>query len=353
MRLLIFTQKVDTNDDVLGFFSSWIQEFSKQCESVIVVGLWLGKYDLPENVKVFGLGKSNLPENYPWLFKKIVYVWSFYKIIWQERKKYDTVFVHMNIIYVLLGAWLWRILGKKIGLWHAHGKTNRRLILAGKLSDHVFTSTKEGCRMESNKIRIVGQGIDVVNFSPIKREKNKIFKIISVGRISPVKDYETIIKAIEILHDKVDISVDIVGGAGLADQEVYFQSLKKIVEGSCLVDIINFVGAIPNNKILSYLQRADLFVNASHTGSLDKAMLEAMACGLPMLTCNEAIFDFLQKYKDELIFEKKNYVELSDKILNLVNMDDEKRKMISDNMREVVVNNHNVENLIKRIISFY
>jgi len=58
MKPLILTQKIDINDDVLGFFHNWIKEFAKHCESVVVVCLRKGEYDLPENVKILSLGKE-------------------------------------------------------------------------------------------------------------------------------------------------------------------------------------------------------------------------------------------------------------------------------------------------------
>ncbi len=52
MKLLILTQKVDINDDVLGFFHRWILEFAKHYEYITVIALEIGEYNLPENVKV-------------------------------------------------------------------------------------------------------------------------------------------------------------------------------------------------------------------------------------------------------------------------------------------------------------
>ena len=58
MRLLIVTQKVDREDDLLGFFHQWIIEFAKHCESVTVICLEEGSHRLPSNVRVFSLGKE-------------------------------------------------------------------------------------------------------------------------------------------------------------------------------------------------------------------------------------------------------------------------------------------------------
>ena len=114
MNLLILTQKVDKNDAILGFFHSWILEFAKNYEKVTVICLYEGEHNLPNNVKVLSLGKEKG-------VSKITYLYNFYKFIFQERKNYDKVFVHMNQIYIILGGLFWKLSGKEIGLWYAHG----------------------------------------------------------------------------------------------------------------------------------------------------------------------------------------------------------------------------------------
>ncbi len=56
MKLLIITQKVDNNDDLLGFMYTWIDKLAEQCQSVIIICLVKGETDLPLNVKVLSLG---------------------------------------------------------------------------------------------------------------------------------------------------------------------------------------------------------------------------------------------------------------------------------------------------------
>ena len=157
MKLLVLTQKIDLNDDVLGFFIDWLKEMAVNCEQVTAICLYQGRYDLPTNVRLLSLGKESGTS-------RLKYLYRFYKYIWQERKNYDAIFVHMNQLYVILGAPLWRLWRKKIGLWYAHGKVSLSLKAAEKFTDMIFTSTAEGCRLNSSKIKIVGQGIDVDKF---------------------------------------------------------------------------------------------------------------------------------------------------------------------------------------------
>lgn len=361
MKLLILTQKVDINDDVLGFMHGWIAEFAKHCESVIVVCLYKGEYDLPANAKVLSLGKELRIKNYDLriknFFYRFFYLFHFYKYIWQERKNYDKVFVHMNPEYVVLGGLLWRLWRKKIWLWYAHGYAPFTLRIAEKLAHVIFTSTKSGFRLPSNKVRVVGQGIDVEKFkSKNKKVKSKddFLKIITIGRISPVKDYETLIKAAEILaKDGVKFKVDIIGGAGTPEQEGYFNKLKKMASEKGLNGIINFLGPVPNKDIAVCLRDADLFVNMSHTGSLDKAIVEAMAAGLSVLTCNEATAEILGKYRETLMYPKKDFQKLAEKIKFILKLDYKERKKMCEDLRNIVVENHSVNGLIIKILKKY
>jgi len=68
MRLLIITQKVDKNDPILGFFHRWIEEFAKYCQSIIVICLQKGEYNLPKNIKILSLGKEKGKSKIKYIF---------------------------------------------------------------------------------------------------------------------------------------------------------------------------------------------------------------------------------------------------------------------------------------------
>lgn len=347
MKLLIFTQKLDMNDvGVLGFFHGWIEEFAKHCEKVLVICLYKGDYSLPPNVEILSLGKEMGPSRLKYLFR-------FYKYILQRRREYDAVFVHMNEIYVLLGGIFWKFWQKPIGFWYAHGKVKLFLRIVAKLADVIFTSTASGFRVRSQKVKIVGQGIDTEVFRPdySKKEEN-LFKIVTVGRISPVKDYETLILACEILDKRgINFRADIIGEAALERDEEYKNELRRMIINKQLGDRMSFLGGVPNQKIISYLQVADLFVNMSHTGSLDKVILEAMACGLPVLTCNEALFEILGPWREKLIFGKKNFSELTQKIMGIYQLSGREKENIGQDLRKIVIREHEISSLINKILS--
>lgn len=342
-NILIITQKVDLQDDVLGFFYEWIVEFAKQWNKVTVICLWEGTHALPANVRIFSLGKEKK-------FGRMKYLANFYRYIVGERNMYDAVFVHMNPMYVLLGFPVWKILKKTISLWYAHGYVPLTLRIADVLTDFAFTSTPEGYRIDSKKIRIVGQGIAVEKFRPGTNQSSGPFHIVSVGRVSPSKDYQTLLNAVTLLRSSL-LQVTIAGGPARESDAIYLERLKDEIVKKKLSSTVSFAGPIPNKNIVPLLQSADLFVNMGHTGSLDKAVLEAMACGLPVLTCNEAYDAIFGKDRDLFTYPKKDYQTLAQKIEYFIGLDPEERRRMGYHLRTTVVQDHNLQDLIRKITS--
>ena len=358
MRLLIITQKIDLNDAVLGFMHGWIAEFSRQAESVVAICLEKGKVNLPQNVRVFSLGKENLKTiNYQLsTFTRLMYAWRFIRYIVQLRNKYDTVFVHMNPEYIVLGGIFWKLFGKTVTLWYAHKNVPWHLRLAHLLTDIIFTSTASGFRLASSKVRVIGQGIDVEKFKA-QNEKCKteeeIFKIVTVGRITPSKDYDTLVEAIEKVHQDitVPIEVTIIGPTSVASDEAYLKLLKDKIILRGLNGIIFFLGPIGNDDLPKKLQKYDLFVNMGHTGSLDKAVPEAMASGLPVLTCNEAFKDVLGVFKGDLMYPKGDSHALVLKIKQIMELSEDKRLALGEALRAIVVSDHSLQSFVGKIIN--
>lgn len=346
MRLLILTQKIDRNDDLLGFMHGWVAEFARQCKEVTVIALGVGEYRLPENVRVFSLGKERSPS-------RIKYLVNFYRHICSERERYDAVFVHMNHEYVLLGGFLWRVLGKRVALWYAHGYVPPTLYVAEKLAHVVFASTKSGFRIATPKLRVIGQGIDTEAFPFIERDHpQEPFRILVVGRISPVKDYETLIRATaRLVRGGRNVETIIAGGAGLPEQETYLAKLKALAAELAIPEKIRFVGPVPNARIIEYLREADCFANTSNTGSLDKAMAEAMATGLPTVSSNIAMREVFGSLSECLMFGAGDDKGLAGQLSAIMEMSAKERNELGTRLREIVVREHNLRSFVGKILN--
>ncbi len=342
MRLLIITQKVDQNDPILGFFHRWIVEFAKQSRSVIVICLEEGAHELPANVRVLSLGKDRLKG-------RATYVSNFYRYVWKERKNYDSVFIHMNPIYIILGGWLWKILGKKISLWYTHKHVDLRLRIAELLVDRIFTASKESFRLPSCKLIVTGHGIDTDYFIPAKNGSNDsdTVKIVTAGRISATKRVKEMIEALaELTERKIDASLTIVGGPVTASDRSYMSGIEDMIVQNGIRDRVSVLGPLAPHEVLSYLWDADIFINMSSTGSLDKAVLEAMACGVVSVSSNEAFRDVLEPLG--LYFDVQTGKGCADAVMRVAQLD---LHAIGMGLREWVVSNHSLHNLIPLLVN--
>jgi len=113
-----------------------------------------------------------------------------------------------------------------------------------------------------------------------------------------------------------------------------------------LNNYIEFIGSVPHKEIPNIYNDAFLNINLCPTGGVDKAVLEAMACGCIPITTNEAFTDILS---NTLLIPKDNPNELAGKIKEIINTDEEKINELRKQLRNEVEENHNLAKLINKI----
>lgn len=341
MRLLILTQAVDRNDPVLGFFHQWVKEFARHTDEVIVGCLRMGEYELPGNVRVVSLGKERGASRWE-------IIRNFYRLIVREQKHYDAVFVHMNPEYVVLGGIPWRLLGKRVALWYTHKHVDIKLRVAEILAHVIFTASEESLRLVTPKKRVMGHGVVVPEDGAHARHDSEL-RMVMVGRLSPVKRSHIVIEAMRILKEQGSkATLTIVGAAGTVEQKTYEESLRAQVRDHGLDDRVSFVGALPPADVPRYLKESDLFVTVSDTGSLDKAPLEAMALGVPVLASLPALAAMLYPWKD-VLFTEPTAEALAEHIAAFGRLTSAEQREIGRELRSEVLRTHSLPALIKRI----
>lgn len=347
MKLLMITRKIDKNDSRAGFIYNWVSKLAQNLDKLIVICQEAGEISgLPKNIDINSLGKEKGNSK----LRQFVKLQS---LIASRLSSVDGVFAHMMPIYSIAVGPLCKIWRKKLIQWYMHKSVDWRLRLANIFVSEYATASALSFRLKTKKkVNILGHGIDIQLFAPKNKKANRLFNIITIGRISPSKDYESMIKAVYDLKDRgvSNIKLDIIGGAGLKKQEIYLENLKTMVKNMNLEKQVKFLGPVPNNQTPAYLQKADLFINLSHTGSLDKAVLEAMASQTLVLTTNEAFKEILP---DVLFTAKDNPGKLVQSIENIIRMDSTDKDKLRKKLRQEVINNHNLDNLVKKIINLF
>lgn len=337
MRLLIVTQVIDKNHPILGFFHRWIEEFAKNCETVHVICLHEGEHYFPKNVHVYSLGKEKRPVS------SVLYAFRLNILSWKLRKEYDSVFVHMNPEYTIAGYLTWLVFRKKIGMWYAHGAVSLKLRLATLMSTYIFTSTPEGFRIDTQKRKIVGQGIDTVHFAPNQSPKD--IDLISVGRISRTKNLHALVDVLALVRKEHDVSLTLVGDTATSSDLSYKTELIDYIQTKDLAGYVHFVGPATQTELPSYLNRARVFVHTAKNGSLDKSILEALSCWLPVVTSADGVTSL--PLGDWIVHDLQAFAQQTSVLLDTSDLKH------SQMLRDYVKQHHSITSLVHKICHLY
>lgn len=338
-RLLIVTQAVDLNDPVLGFFHRWIEEFATQCEHVSVICLKEGEHHLPGNVSVYSLGKESGRS-------RIKYLLRFYQHLWKLRNEYDTVFVHMNQEYVLLGGIFWKLCGKRILLWRNHKKGFFSTRLSAGLADTIcYTSPQAYVARYPHAIQMP-IGIDTKNFissmaNPTPRT------LLFLGRLDRVKNPNIFLDAIELLHQHgIQFHATLYGNPTYPDSS-YVAPLRERIQNIVDRGILTVHAAVSNRETPSLYASHAIYVNLTPSGSFDKTIGEAMASGCLVVCCNQALKGVIS---DIQLVNIENIESVANGLQDALNMSYDKQQNVSAIYKQYIQSHHSLDLLVARVM---
>jgi len=319
MKLLIITQELDEDAAGLGFFISWVREFSKWFEEVKVLHFRGRGGALPSNVS-HKLIRGNKVAKALLVNREIL------------RWKPDRVFIHMCPEFALASLPACTAVGCPRFLWFMHGAVPQSLRLSEPFLNLIFTGSSKSLRLDTPKKRVLHHGIDAGRYAGKASEY-----VLDVGRMSKVKNHGLVINAFLRLDPELrKRGLVIAGGGGMLDE------LKIIAQDQNIL----FLGNVPNREMSEVYANCSVFVTASETGSVDKTVLEAMASGKPVIVCNEAFTELLSGFESYCFFEKGNEEDLTAKMEALLR-DGALCDKIGAELRERVKDTQDVSDLIR------
>jgi glycosyltransferase involved in cell wall biosynthesis len=347
VKLLFLTQVLDREDAVLGFVVRWIEGLSNHAARVRVVALEVGATDgLPPNVDWREIGRRGIVGRY-----------LRYRKVLREalvRDGFDAVLAHMVPRYALVAAGPARRAGAGLYLWYTHAGVDRRLRRAVERVDKVFTASPESLRLEPPNKIVTGHGIDLDHFPLAETEPALPPRLLSVGRLTPAKDPLTILEALAQLRAQGrDVTLELVGAGLASGDDAYAEAVERRIAELGLGGAVLRRGKVPYARVPGIYREASVLVNSSHTGSVDKVVLEAMASGRPVLTCNESfdhVFRPLGARAAELRFAPGDAGDLARRAAALLDLPVGERRELGRALRAVVAKDHEVEALMATLV---
>jgi len=342
MRVLMITPRVDMEHDIFGFIHSWVDELSRRVEHLDVITFRVGKTELGENVTLYSAYSKYQPVKF----------FRLNRFLLTLTPKADVVFTHMYPWLPIVAAPYARAFGKPLVMFNAHGHVDFKKKLAAKLVDKVVTSSERGFNINTPKKVVIGQGIDTKRFKPCNNVRNNVFRILNVGRVDRIKGYDILIDAINQLVNVSGINKIHLTIIGPIYDRSYFYFLNDKILKYSIENYVTFEGQIPYKRLHEYYQNCDLFVNPSYASSLEKTVLEAMACEKPVLTSNIAYYNdvFDDELREKCFFAPGNKEELVKKIEYFMENDE---KELRKKLRKIVVENHSIENFVKSLVLIF
>lgn len=193
-----------------------------------------------------------------------------------------------------------------------------KVILVSKRLKDSFKDFK----LEENKIEVINNPIEINKIKTLSAEKidhpffsgrDKKFIIISVGRLTPQKNQALLIKAVAGIKSDLPIYVIFVGEGELKDD---LSRLSKVLGISPRTDFVGF-----KKNPYAWIKNADLFVLSSDFEGFGNVIVEAMACGVPVIStrCHFGPEEIIEDHVNGILVGPQDADAMKEAIIKMMN----------------------------------
>jgi glycosyltransferase involved in cell wall biosynthesis len=270
-----------------------------------------------------GVNIFRLPPTGPHHLKKWGLLFSTFLVLIRQRKQYDLIFVSgfrvLGVAAVLAGALLGKVcilkadsLGEMSGEFFSPGLARYglrtvspvfRLLLS--LRNRILKRARAfvaissavaaelmGHAIDASAIYVLPNSVDTGSFHPVELKYKEALRrtlglplsetlVIYTGRLVSYKGLPLLLESWQSLQRRHNgIHLLLVGGGGL-DIHNCEQELRQFVQNHGLDGCVHFTGSVEH--VHHYLQAADIFVFPTENEAFGISVIEAMACGLPVV----------------------------------------------------------------------
>ncbi len=325
MRRLVFvTQQLDPEHPTLAGALPMIRALAARVDEVVVLADSAVDGLLPANCRVRLYGSSSRAGRGARYARALN---------GELTPRPAAVLVHMTPLLAVLAAPLTRPRGVPLLLWFTHWKVTRRLLLAERLSTAIVTVDRRSFPLSSPKVVAIGHGIDMDEFPCMMREPAERLSVVALGRTSPSKGLETIVRGAALAEAQLEVR-----GPSLTAEE---RGEAKRLRGLG----VRLEPALPHAEIPALFAQKDVLVNNMREGALDKVVYEAAATCMPVLASNRGFDDVLPA---ELRFDREDPADLAAKLTSLAAVD---RNQLGRMLRERVAARHSVEHWADQVLA--
>jgi len=199
------------------------------------------------------------------------------------------------------------------------------------VSDEIKKDLIKTINLKPSQIKVIYNSVDIEDISskakmPVDHKyfnTNKYKVIIGMGRLTNQKDFSTLIRSFKKVKDKKKYVKLIILGEGEERDK-----LEGLIKKLGLKNDVHLVGFVDNPY--SYIKKSDVFVMSSLYEGLPVSLLEALACGVPVIStnCPSGPSEILKDGKYGMLVPVNNSNALSGAIINILEKEPFKTKAL-------------------------
>lgn len=313
--------------------------------------------------------------------------------LFRLRREYDLIFVsgfrRVGISAVLIGKLLGKpcvlkadSLGEMSGDYFSGGLNKvgldlrsflfrfmlwlRNLVLR-KATAFVAISSEVVRELEDRGIRNknlfrIPNGVDTARFCPVgESQKQNVRRklgipqnkkiVLFTGRLVSYKGLPLLLRVWDEIQSAHDQSMLLLVGSGGLDIHNCESELREFVEANKLFNSVWFMGSVGN--VNEYLQASDIFVFPTEREAFGISLIEAMACGIPVVATNVGgLKDIVTDRKNGLTVESGNFQQLYDGLDDLLS-DAALAESLARAGRQTVLERYSVQCVTQRYVAMF
>lgn len=190
-------------------------------------------------------------------------------------------------------------------------KANKLTSVAHSVADEL-----QAYQVDPQEVAVLGNGVDTNIFFPAQEARTPSEPyFLTAGRLAPRKGLKDLIRCAELVVKRYPTFRFLIAGGGPLENE-----LKREIERRNLAQNVTLLGHIQNREQLVELYRgATAYVHAAHYEGLPTVLLEAMACGRPVVSTGvSGALDVVQNEQNGLLVPAKAPPQMAAALIRLI-----------------------------------
>jgi len=284
--------------------------------------------------------------------------WKIFKAF--RKNKASTIFLH-GVSFLMPAVWYQllrpssRILVRDSQAHHLKSKSEwlwsflaiffaKRIIFLTPASLNGIKK-KFGFFASRRKLLIIPNGLDTDRYSPaVKDSATAIVNIGMQSRLQPIKDHPTLLKAFSELITRLPQMKFALHIAG--DGET-MPGIKKLIDQLAIAEFVTLHGMLDESKLIPFMKSLDIYVHATFGETLSNSIMQAMACGLPVIASDVwGVNNMITHGQNGLLYPGQNVELLAAEMQRLV-LDPGQREKLGINARRFAVENYSMQTMFE------